>query len=379
MKKLMTILAVLTILAIPVGLYAQVEAGAGSVKIGVHIDAAYRYSPEDNKDPDPDEVYWPGYDTINAENVILGLSGKVGDKVLWKINEAFDLGTVPTATLLDANVEWMIIDQLGLIVGRQLVPTALANVPHMNKVHHLATVPLMLTGGYNAIAMAAIGIPYVPLPTYQTGLGIDVNFSGVNINYTIYNGELAGLVPMPGGNDLATENDKSKGGNIAIGYNGEVGPGKLAARAYYFSEESDIAGPEPDSSDVTGWGLGALYNADNFFVGAEYSNITWDPADTLMDKSNTQQGMYVLAGGRFSSIEVVGRYDWVDYSDLSDDDIAGIEDIDTEYWWALGVNYLINDNTTIGVNYLSLNPEEPDGVSYPNLWELAVNVELNTL
>ena len=43
MKKLMGILAILTLLAIPLGLYAQVEAGAGSIKIGAHIDAAYRY------------------------------------------------------------------------------------------------------------------------------------------------------------------------------------------------------------------------------------------------------------------------------------------------------------------------------------------------
>jgi len=373
MKRLMVILAIATLLAIPVGLYAQVEAGAGSIKIGAHIDTTYRYSAEDNNDPDVDEVYGAGYDTFNAENVILGLSGKVGDKVLWKITEAFDLNTGGVATLLDANVEWKIIDQLGLIVGRQLVPTALANVPHMMKVHYLANVPLMISGGYNNLGWL------LPLPTYQTGLGIDVNFSGLNLNYTIYNGELAGVAPA-GGNDLLTENDKSKGGNIAVGYSGELGPGKLAARAYYFSEESDTNfTPEPDSSHIAGWGLGALYNADNFFVGAEYVNKSIDFEKTIDDLNYDQYGWYGLIGGRFSSIEVLLRYDFIDYTSLNDDDINGVEDVDTEQWWNFGVNYLINDNTTIGVGYVWKIPEEPDGIDYPNVDEFVINVELDIL
>ena len=136
MKKLLGIFAILTLLAIPVGLYAQVEAGAGAIKLGVHIDTGYRYSAESNNNPDSNDVYWQGYETFNVENVILGLSGKVGDKVTWKINEALVLGTSGTATLLDANVEWKPIDQVGIIVGRQLLPTALANAPHMIKILH---------------------------------------------------------------------------------------------------------------------------------------------------------------------------------------------------------------------------------------------------
>ena len=212
-------------------------------------------------------------------------------------------------------------------------------------------------------------------------MGIDINFSGVNLNYTYYNGELNGLVANPGGNDLATESpgDKMKGGNIALGYNGELGGGKLAARIYYCGEESDISGPEPDSGKVAGWGLGALYNADKFFVGAEYDNITYTPEEDFADlligeDNNTQYGYYILAGVRFSSLEIALRYDFIDYSDIDDAD-----DIDTEQWWVIGVNYLINDNTTLGVDYIWRIPKEPEDIDYPNTNEIAVNIELDVL
>ena len=379
MKKVVGLILALMLL-IPVGLYAQVEAAAGSITIGVHLDAAFRYSAEDK------DKGWNGYETFNGEALVLGLSGKIGDNLAWRFQEAFILphylnsgksgvypstsANVPDITVdhpvtLEACAQWKPIDQLGITIGRVLVPTAIANVPHMLKVHHMANPPLIITGGFNNDGL-------FPLPTYQTGVALDINFSGINVNYMLYNGELAGQVPL--GNDLAQDLDKSKGGNVAVTYNGDVGPGKLTARAFYFQEYSNIPGDvmaeDVDDASISGWGIGVMYDADNYFGGVEYVTNTLDPEDEGMD-SVTGYGYYILLGARFSSIEAAFRYDFIDWSDLDTD-----KDTDTETWYNIAVTYLVNDNTGLGVGYTF---KQPEGDDLPNIDELQVFVELDLL
>ncbi len=385
MKKVLGIILALALVVIPLGVYAQVEAGAGSITIGAHLDASFRYSAED-KDKE-----WNGYETFNGEALVLGLSGKVGDKVLWKTTWAFALpaylnsGASGAAVNVGLNVaeaygEWKILDQVGLCVGRMLVPTALANIgiPSV-KANHMLNPPLIITGGFNGALPA--------LPTFQTGAAIDVNFSGISFNYMIYNGELAGAGIFNAGSDAAQEMDKSKGGNVAIGYSGEIGPGKLTARAFYFQEYSNIdvnvfgGNTITEDSSITGWGIGVAYNADNYYGAVEYVNITRDPEDSGADSVNSY-GYYVLVGGKFSSIDVAFRYDFIDWSDYDgDSNLNGIPDKeeDIESWYTLAINYLINDNATLGIDYVYKQPEEPDGADYPNINELAVYMELDLL
>jgi len=400
MKKVVGLILALMLL-IPVGLYAQVEAAAGSITIGAHFDAAFRYSAEDkDKVVNGETVDW-GYETFNGEALILALSGKIGDKVNWRFQEAFVLPTYAnyddgmdvepwliTPITLEACAQWKPIDQLGITIGRVLVPTAIANVPHMLKVHHTANPPLIITGGFNGALW--------PLPTYQTGVALDVNFAGINLNYMLYNGELEGQDFTFGGSDLAIDVDKSKGGNVALTYNGDVGPGKLTARAFYFQEYSDITddlaaglGVDDDAS-ISGWGIGVMYNADNYFGGVEYITNTLDPEDPdnpatpNIDESETQTGYgyYVLLGGRFSSIEFAFRYDFIDWSDLD-----AHKDKDTETWYNIALSYLINDNATIGIGYTIKQPEKPDDDTatpvdeseIPNIDELQVFLELDLL
>ena len=128
-----------------------------------------------------------------------------------------------------------------------------------------------------------------------------------------------------------------------------------------------------DDSSISGWGIGVAYNADNYYGAIEYVNITTDPEDPNTDTTNSY-GYYILAGGKFSSFDVGLRYDFIDWTDAD-----AAKDYDTEYWVTLAVNYLINDNATLGINYVYKQPEEPDGADYPNIDEIAVYMELDLL
>jgi len=381
MKNLWAILAAVGLAAIPVGLYGQVQTRAGLLDIGAHLDVVYRYSAESNNNPGSDEVYWSGYESLNAETMILALSGTVNEQLSWEFNNAFGWPVwtqgVPDSNfalmVLDANMKWRIVDPLGLIIGRQLVPTLLCNGPHSMAVLHTANFPLVLTGGYNAAMVSP--------PTYQTGIGLELNFADFYINTVYYNGELVGGNALPGGNDTGSEQDpdKMKGWNTAIGYSGEVGPGKLKARGFYFQESSDLNQTEPeDDSSIAGYGLSAIYDAKIIFVGAEFMSATRDPEDEGAE-SVTQYGYYGLVGGRISSVELAFRYDFVDYTNQSNADYPGAEDTNTETWYTFAINYLINEDATIGIDYVLKYPEAPEDTDYPNINEISVIAELDLL
>jgi len=435
MKKLLGIILAIVFLVAPALTFAQVEAAAGSMKFGAHVDVSYLVSGEDNKDPDLDEIGWAGYDSVNLQDVIIDLNGKIGDRVSYRILQALvvenwvanvidvsavdligpvmdihkDLGMPPLP--LEAWINVKIIDQLGFKFGKQITPTLIANTgAHIADVIHTVNFPLIAQNSYglNAIASSQLvpALAGVRLPLSVTGASAILSFSGVEIVYTQFDKWL-----QPAGADATfgvTEGDngydsnKTKGGNVMVGYNGQVGSGKLNARAFYFDEDTELwpvtGDGNPNFARNSGWGLGAMYNADKFFAGGEYatSTLKYQKDFPLLDiNKNTQSGYYLIAGGRFSSIEVVYRLDSMDYNNFKTDDLYPVPaagdikptSVDGEIWHTIGVNYLVNDQTTLLLNYVIKSPERAQGwdgadwkkVKLPNTNEIALLLEVDAL
>jgi len=401
----------LLIFAAPLAMYAQVEAVAGSLKLGVHLDTAYRWSGESKKNPqfflDHQDIHWPGYDTVNIGDVALELTGKVGDRISFKILEALvqdsnsvlspggmpgagmTLGINPEpvfgAATLEAYIDIKIIDQLKFRVGKQLTPTLLANTGlHQSNVFHTANAPLIAnrTIGFNEILVdGALPIPTkFDAPDFVTGAAVIASFSGVELSYTWFDGWL--LPAADGVGDLGYDFNKTKGGNVALGYTGEVGPGKLAARAFYFDELSEVT-PSTPKIQISGWGLGASYTHTNFFVAAEYTNDTLSIDKNIIPapgkNDNNWYGYYIALGAKFSGIEPVYRFDFVDYTDWNNNAVANLTSFDTEMWHTIGVNYWFNDNAMIGLDYVIKAPEVRKYADYPTINELVIYLEVNTL
>ena len=353
MKKLFGIIFAMMLIALPLGTYAQVEVGAGSLKIGVHADASYRWA---DKDDDP---AFAGYDSITGGDLGVILSGDLGDKVSWKItevlvatyiNDAHSQVLAPDvyAFPFEAYGDLKFMDLLTIRIGQQLTPTLLANTGiHMADVIHTANHPLIATTG----AVKGYNDPGKSLmPTSVTGVALIFKIAGIEVNWTLFDGI------YESGSDYG---DKGKGGNVAVTYTGELGPGKLTARAFYYDElDSGYTGWHQ-----TGYGVGGIYDAEKWFVGLEYAS------DSIKD-GNDWSGWYLMGGGRFSSIEVVARWDSIDY-------IKGSSDYDQEDWYTLGVNWLVNDNTTLGVNYVMKAPEKASADSTREINEAIAFMELD--
>jgi phosphate-selective porin len=104
-----------------------------------------------------------------------------------------------------------------------------------------------------------------------------------------------------------------------------------------------------------------MYNANKFFLGAEYANDTVKFNKKIMPwdrKSNMWQGAYVVVGGTFSSIQPVYRFDYIDYTSLSHKVIGDLTSADTEIWHTFAINYKVNDNVTLGLDYVVKSPEQ---------------------
>ena len=88
----------------------------------------------------------------------------------------------------------------------------------------------------------------------------------------------------------------------------------------------------------------------------------------------------MVVGGNFSSFQPVYRFDWIDYSSLSKEQIGKFfHSAETESWHTFAVNYKVNDNMTLGLDYVIKAPSEPKHINYPMINELSVMAELNTL
>lgn len=345
MKKLFGIVFAMMLIALPLGTYAQVEVGAGSLKIGVHADVSYRWA---DKDKDPP---FNGYDSITMGDLAVILSGDLGDKVSYKITEVLvstqmvgqELQPVIGAFPFEAYGDLKFMDLLTIRIGQQLTPTLLANTGvHCAKVIKTANFPLIATApavmGYNDPGKSW-------MPTSVTGVALILKIAGIEVNWTLFDGI------YEWGRDTG---DKGKGGNVAVTYTGEIGPGKLTARGFYYDELE---------ARQTGYGVGAIYDAEKWFVGLEYAS------DSIKDV-NDWSGWYLMGGGRFSSLEVVARWDSIDY-------LKGSSKNDQEDWYTIGVNWLVNDNATLGVNYVMKAPEKHSSDSSREINEAIVFMEID--
>jgi len=427
MKKLLGILFGILIFAAPLAMRAEIEATAGSMKVGVHMDFDYRWSGESNKDPDYQEFGWKGYDSFSAGDLFLELTGKVGDRINYKILEGLvyadwvpDIDsksangsivsimpepmTTPGGGLfvapIEAYVDFKAIDQLKIRVGKTVIPTLLANTGvHQADVIHTANPPLIANRGmgFNEFLVDYyMGyFPRVSLPLDVTGAGVIASpLEGIELEYYAFDNWLLPMESYEGafmGQDLGYDFNRTKGWDLATTLTHDLLGGKITGRGFYFDEYLDfhnLGVPVPNGRNW-GWGLGVMYDADKFFVGGEYANDTLrfnEKPDSIDKKSNTWWGYYVVVGGKFGAIQPVYRFDFIDYSNLKDDDLPidqEIESFDTEMWHTIGVNYLVNDNATVGLNYVIKQPEKlkslGDRWKYPNSNEIVVMMELDLL
>ena len=394
MKKLLGLMFALVLIAAPLATYAQVEANAGSMKLGVHMDIDYLWSQNNQHQPTGHELGWEGYDSFTAENLDLEVTGKVGDRVSYKILEALvysypsaghsgevvSIMTAPRvyALPLEAYTDLKVIDQLKFRIGKQMAPTLIANTPvHMANMAFTTNMPLIANDALGNHPMAFNEYwnwERTPLLGSVTGLSTIVSFSGLELNWTIFDSWFSD-------GDYLYDYDKRKGNNIALTYAGEVGPGKLTARGFWNSESQEEGTGAYHPVTNSAWGLGMMYNANKFFLGAEYANSTLTYAKKRWDdkRANTWQGAYVVIGGTFSSIQPVYRFDYIDVTSLTNHEIHNITSFDTEIWHTFALNYKVNDNVTLGLDYVVKCPEQEKHYNYPMINEFSFMTELNTL
>ena len=165
--------------------------------------------------------------------------------------------------------------------------------------------------------------------------------------------------------------------------------GNIHGGVYYLQEYSEAAG---EDSEVVSIGFEAAYTTERIIAALEYLQTTIDPLDTFapapiaipgtgititpptpdddFDNPTTMETTYyLLVGANVGPVMVVFRYDWADSGldeyadDLSDEmDGDGVDEDampDQELVYTLGVNYELNENTTVGLNYNWRQPEVP--------------------
>jgi len=118
-------------------------------------------------------------------------------------------------------------------------------------------------------------------------------------------------------------------------------------------------------------------------VAAEYTNDTLSIDKNVIPSpgknDNNWWGYYITIAGKFSGIEPHYRFDYIDYTDWNNNAVADITSYDTEMWNTIGVNYWFNDNAMVGLDYVIKTPEVMKYTKYPNINELIIYLEVNTL
>ncbi|GEM_PF-1471274 len=447
MKKLWLISPALALLLVPLSLSGQmVEPVSGAIHIGAHIEFTGRYSSEDNKHDKSDSIlekieepYWSGYETFNLEAAVVYLTGKVGDRITWVFGEAltmqtYDLGAIGSdieegiegragndeviparaATLLDARIIWNISEGITLNMGRYIPGTSMSMSPHRLAVHHLVDPPMFIkAGGY--------GFHLIPLPRYQTGMGMSAEFGPATVSWDFFNGN---VLANP---DSLSDVDRCTGGVLKAA----VDRGGFHAGLYYLNDMGAVEDvsipikfipnipdviygetePEPvsleelvnelmpthediildEDNNLTQWGLELAYTTNRIIAAFEYLDTMLDLKDTGVPDLK-QQSYYFLLGGKVGPVDLIFRYEFADagydeYLDGLKGRKASENDIsDQQVNYTLGVNYEINDNTTIALNYAWRQPEVPGGIKldenkipYPGPIDLDGNDKLNKI
>ncbi len=396
MKRNLAILFVLAGLVMPSLTFAQdVNTSAGNISLLAHIDFVARLSPED--DPNTANGYY-GYETYNIEAVVIGLAGQLDDNVNWLVTYSYGFygpnaaaasyagGPVENSagTLLDARVNWMLfqtegfMNSLTLSFGRFIPPTSMTFQPHMLSNLKVLNYPLINGSGFQGLSPYQVtngstGNYWIPLPMYQTGVQMTGKFfdDAVSIMVGHFNGTdpvasyNTGVAAFPGINNTM-DIDKTKGTNVKV----QLDMSGFHLGGFYYFEEASItyASGAMEDARIDQYGVEAAYESDSLFAQAQYMTTNLDWQD-IGSQDLVQWGAYGLIGINIENVQIVGRYDYMDYD--ADDTILDVNpvtlvfyDANTETMISGAVNWLITEQTTLGFNY---NYRDVEG------WEVDIN------
>jgi hypothetical protein len=375
MMKKLVLSAILLALLIPAMAFAEDKPPVSNVMILGHIDFVARYSSPDWNGADND---WDGYETYNLEHAVVGVAGRLGTNVDWAIVEAFaftgPFGPANSAAavadggdgwnndasgyLLDARMDWHLTENFTVTAGRFIPPTSMTWAPHMMKVVHTINYPLINNGGLVGMML--------PSPMYQTGVMLTAKASGLSFQVGNFNGsETVGGMEFNDvailGLDNTMDIDKTKGTAFKVAYDGEG----FHAGGWYYAEEAGVRMDLFDGATLLGhktvdgqidqWGAEAGYTSDAFLLQGQYLSSTFDDLDRSIPgvkktkNDLVQSGWYGLVGAQASGVQLIYRFDQVYYD--SEGALPSFVPND-ENAHTVGVNYLVNPNVTVGLNYV---------------------------
>ncbi len=407
MKKLLVVLFMAFSLAVPCLAWGGVESSGVNISLHGHIDYVYRYSePDDHINDDGLAQVWSGYETHNLELAMLGMSGQAGDNVSWTISYAFAFAgprgatdsetaseqgnNAVAGTLLDARINLEMAEGVTLSFGRFIPETSMTWCPHKMSVLHTVNYPLVHGSG---VASSEYEFSMFPLPMYQTGMMVTAGIGPVRLIAGAFNGnqvmggdDLGNELVMLG-NDNTMDMDRNKGLLVKAAYDGEG----FHLGGWYYAEDASVSGSQitattayaPGADAVVDarsarWGIEGSYSAHNLVVAAEYIQSTYDAEDdaSAWDDNLVQTGYYLLLGYNMERFEVVARYDYVNY-DGEESALAPAAvdpaDYNEEAAVTAGVNYFLNEQTTVGFDYTWRSLESYESKAD----ELALIIELD--
>lgn len=396
MKRYLVIMLLACAMAVPGMAFSQdVAAGGGSISLHAHIDFVGRFSAEDDDDD------YNGYESYNLEFAVIGLAGTIGDNVSWVLTEATAFAgpaaglqtwgasnlqamgggannNAVGSSLLDARINFHMGEYFMVSMGRFIPPTSMTWNPHLMKVMHTINYPLMNGSGFQGG-----GGLMVPLPMYQTGVMLSiylgpVTFMAGNFNGTDVVGGIGNVMPL--GMNNIVDIDKTKGTQMKLAFDAEG----FHIAGWYYGEEASVtlwnpamvntltpkAGRIREDGTIQQWGVEFDMNTELVFAQAQYLNTRLDMDDENVDDL-WQAGWYVLLGMNVTDqFQLLGRYDFMDYDN---EEVLISDRRDEEQWAMAGMNYLVNENVTVGVNYTWRWLEN----EHANLNELAFITEMN--
>lgn len=373
MMKKLVLLGILLALCVPaLALAEDKPAGPPPVVVLGHIDFVGRFSSPDWVDASEN---WNGYETYNLEHAVLGVAGRLGNNVDWMIVYAFafdgpfgpynsmmGMSTNDSdGMLLDARIDWHLNDMITLSAGRFIPPTSMTWAPHLMKVMHTINYPLINNGG--------LAGNLIPSPMYQTGVMATFKSSGLSVQVGNFNGseivagqEGLGIFGLNNTRDI----DKTKGTAAKIAYDAQG----LHVGGWYFGEEVGIAGGSMDSK-LDQWGAEVGFENENLILQGQYLSSNLDAKDKVVKDNLVQDGWYGLVGVQASGVQLLYRYDTVNFD--NDNVMYDANFIDHENAHTVGINYLVNPNVTAGINYVWRQIDDYDA----NTNELAFILEAN--
>ena len=274
--------------------------------------------------------------------------------------------------------------------------------PHLMKVLYTINYPLINGGGLQGFQNQNLRERslMVPLPMYQTGVMLTLDMGPAKLMAGSFNGsEIVGGADLNDINVLGNSNvmdlEKTKGGLVKLAMDQEG----MHFGVWYYGEEAAVrvesderppGAPGPPPTDPGGAvrnadaaieqkGVELALTSDALIMQAQYLQTILDFNDPD-GKSRLggnlhelyQEGWYVLLGANMGDgAQAVCRYDYMDYDNKK---VIVLDGRDSEGALTFGLNYLINENTTMGVNYTHRWIE--DWHASPHEWSFIMETNL---